>query len=86
MTTAQHQIRLDAINIKARQVRFGRTVLTVIAAVLWAVGYVSHKGIGGTLYGAGWFAGKVVWPALVWVGLAVQVGWVDARGGARGPA
>lgn len=85
MATALHGI--DDINAGARQVRFGRTLLTTIAAVLWAVGWLSHKGIGGALYGVGWFAGKVCWPVLVWVALAVKVGWADARtGGARGPA
>jgi hypothetical protein len=86
MVTVQRRIRLDAINAGARQVQFGRALLTAIAVSLWAVGYVAHKGIGGTLYGIGWFGGKVVWPALVWMALAVKVGWVDARGGARGPA
>ncbi len=78
---------IEGINARARQVRFGRALLTFIAAVLWAVGWLAHKGLGYGLYGVGWFAGKVVWPVLVWTALAVKVGWMDARtGGARGPA
>jgi hypothetical protein len=40
-----------------------RVVLTVIAAILWAVG---------------WLTGKTVLAAL-WIGAALQLGWADAH-------
>lgn len=74
MAIALGRVPLDEINTRAREVHFGRTLLTVIAAVL---------------YGAGWVAAKVfgaVWLAVAWSAVAVKVGWTEARGGARGPS
>jgi hypothetical protein len=55
--TAVH-VPLDAIGAQARDVRFGRTVLTVITAVL---------------FGLGWLLGRG-WLALAWALTAVRVG------------
>lgn len=54
---------VEEISERAREVRFGRTVLTVFAAVFFAVGWVVSK----------------AWLGLVWCAIAVQVGWRDAR-------
>jgi hypothetical protein len=77
MANVLDHIPVDRITAEARQVHVGRTVLLVVAAVLYAVG---------------WLAGKtltVLWLALAWSGTAVKVGWTEARnptGDRRGPA
>ena len=61
------QVPVGRITEEAKQVRFGYTVLTVIA---------------GLLYGIGWLVAKTftgVWFVLAWIGTAVKVGWKDAR-------
>ena len=66
MTAVLDRVPVDRITDEARDVDFWRTVLTVFAAVL---------------YGIGWLAAKtfvVLWRALVWAGVAVKVGWMDA--------
>jgi uncharacterized membrane protein YciS (DUF1049 family) len=67
VTTVAERIQLDDITAQARQVRFGRVLLTVLAAVFFAIG---------------WAIGRV-FLALVWCGVAVKVGWQAgaARGG-----
>jgi hypothetical protein len=59
--------RVEAISTRARAVPFGRTVLLWLAAVLYGLGY----GVA-TIFGAVWFA-------LVWVAVAVRLGWSEAR-------
>lgn len=65
------RVPLDRISVEAREVHFGRAVLTVLA---------------GLLFGIGWLAAKTaaaVWLALAWSATAVKVGWTEAR---RSPA
>jgi hypothetical protein len=67
MTAVLERVPVDRISAEARDVPFGRTVLTVIA---------------GILYGIGWLVGTTFtafWRAVVWVAVAVKVGWQDAR-------
>lgn len=67
MTAVLERVPLDRISAQAREVHFWRTVLTLIAAVL---------------YGLGWTAAKVLgalWLALTWSATAVRVGWQEAR-------
>jgi hypothetical protein len=67
-TSVLDRIDLDAISEQARQVRFWRTVLTVIA---------------GVLFGAGWLVAKlfgVLWLAAAWSAVAVREGWREGRG------
>lgn len=56
-------IPLDRIAAQAREVDFGRVLLTVLAALLYA---------------PGWLTGKV-FLGLAWSATAVKVGWLDAR-------
>lgn len=59
-------VPVDRIRAEARQIRFTRTVLTVVA---------------GVLYGAGWLAGRLcaaVWAVVAWSAAAVKVGWREA--------
>ena len=70
-TTTLDKIPVDAITAQAKQVRFWRTVLTVIAAAL---------------YGAGWVTARVfavAWLAASWCWVAVREGWRASRGPSR---
>jgi hypothetical protein len=71
MTAALDRVPIDRISAEAREVKFGRTVLTVIAAVLYGIGWLAAKIV------------KVFWRAVVWCAIAVKVGWTDARKGGR---
>lgn len=57
------RVPVDEITEQARQVHFGRVLLTVFAAVFFA---------------AGWVAGAA-FMAVAWCGTAVKVGWVEGR-------
>jgi hypothetical protein len=67
MTTVLERVPVDRISSQAREVRFGRTVLTLIAAVLYGIGWVAAM------------AFTVLWLALSWSATAVRVGWQEAR-------
>jgi hypothetical protein len=75
MTIALDRVPLDEINSRARQVQFGRTLLTLLAAALYLLGWLAAKVAGG------------LWLACAWVAVAVRVGWTEARAGGttRGP-
>jgi hypothetical protein len=64
---------LQTINDRARQVHFWRTVATVLAGLLFAVGWVVAKGFG------------VAWLAATWTATAVLVGWQEGRRSASRP-
>jgi hypothetical protein len=63
VTTVAQRVQLDEITAQARQVRFGRLLATVAAAVFFAVG---------------WTAGRVFF-GLAWCGVAVKVGFQAGR-------
>jgi hypothetical protein len=66
--SALQGIPVDRITTQAHQIHFTRTMLTII---------------GGILFGAGWIAARVagvIWFALAWCVVAVQVGWVEGSG------
>lgn len=65
---------VDRITTEAKDVRFGHTLLQVVTLVLYGLGWLVAKAFG------------VVWFALVWVAVAVKVGWSDGRQGAKTPA
>jgi len=67
VTTFTQRVPLDEITAQARQVRFGRLLLTLIAAVF---------------FGLGWVAGRF-FLGVAWCAVAVKVGWQAgaARGG-----
>jgi len=71
VTAVLDHIPVRRISGEARRVDFGRTVLTVIAAVFYAIGWSL----------------STLWLAVAWCGVAVKVGWQEARsGGTRRPA
>lgn len=61
MTTIQ--LPLDEITAQAREVHFGRALLTVIAAVFFAIGWVVARSFF----------------CVAWCGTAVRLGWVAGR-------
>lgn len=63
MAAVLDRVPVQRISDEARQVHFGRTVLTLIAALF---------------YGLGWLVAKV-WLAVAWCATAVKVGWQEAR-------
>lgn len=63
MTTLTERIPLDEITAQARQVRFGRTLLNIIALIFIMIG----KSTG--------FA----WLAVVWCCFAVREGWREVH-------
>ena len=65
------RVPVDEITAQAREVKPGRTVLTVVAAVLFGLGWVTAKVF------------ATVWLGLMWAGVAVRVGWKSAHGPSR---
>lgn len=65
-------VPVERITAEARQIRFGRTVLTVLAALLFSMGWCVAKLFSG------------LWLVLAWTATAVKVGWVEARKGSGG--
>lgn len=61
------QVLTERITAEARETHFWRTVLTVIAGLLFGLGWVTYKTLAG------------LWFIAAWVGAAVKVGWQEAR-------
>ena len=66
-TDVLDRIDLDGITRQAREVRFWRTVLTLVAAVLFGLGWVVAKAFG------------ITWLACAWSAVAVREGWRQGR-------
>lgn len=67
MTALLDRVPVDQISEQAREVRFSRTLLTVIAGILFGLGWVVAKAFG------------LAWLALAWSATAVKVGWQEGR-------
>lgn len=63
--------RVDRITEQARQIHFGRFLLTVLAGLLYGIGWIAARAFGG------------LWLALTWTAVAVKVGWQEGRKPAR---
>ncbi|MGH9249675.1 MAG: hypothetical protein ACRD0W_09210, partial [Acidimicrobiales bacterium] len=66
------RVPLERISVEAREVHFARTVATLLAALLYLVGWMAAK------------AFTALWFAVAWSATAVKVGWVEARKPATG--
>ncbi|MFW6033982.1 MAG: hypothetical protein ACOC9R_02500 [bacterium] len=67
MSTLLERVPVERITAEARELHPGRTLLTLIAGLLYLIG---------------WLVGKiftVVWVAVTWSFAAVKVGFVEAR-------
>ena len=71
MTALTEQFSLEDLEAKAREVKPGRAVLTVIAAVLFGVGWVTARVF------------SVLWLGAMWCGVAVREGWRASHGPSR---
>ena len=71
-TSVLDRVPLDEITAQARQVRFGRSVLTLAAAVLFGIGWTVAKVL------------AVAFLAAAWSWTALRVGWESAHGPSRG--
>lgn len=58
---------LDRITSQAREIRFSRVLLTVLASVFYAAGWVAARTF------------ALVWLAMTWTAVAVKVGWQEGR-------
>jgi hypothetical protein len=65
--TILDRVPLDRISEQAREIRPGRALLTIIAAMLFALGWITAKML------------TVAWLAILWSFAAVKVGWQEAR-------
>jgi hypothetical protein len=74
VTTIAERVQVDAITARARQARFGRAFLTLLAAALFGLGWLAYK------------ACAVTWLAVAWCGCAVTEGWQSAKAGQRAGA
>lgn len=70
-TSVLDRVPVDDITAQAREVHPGRTVLTVIAAALFGLGWVTAR-----LFAA-------VWLAFTWSWVAVREGWRASHGPSR---
>jgi hypothetical protein len=61
------RIPVDRITSEARQIRFRRIALTLLAGLLWLIGWTTGKTLGG------------IWLALAWSMTAIRLGWTEAR-------
>jgi uncharacterized membrane protein YedE/YeeE len=67
-------VPVDRITVRARHARPGRTFLTVVAGLLFGLGWLLARSV------------AAVWLVIAWCGSAVVEGWISAREGqARGP-
>jgi hypothetical protein len=66
------RVPVEQITREAREARFWRTVLLVLAGVLFGLGWLAFKTF------------AVVWLAMAWTATAVKLGWKAARAPAAG--
>ena len=64
-----NQATFDQIREQARTLTPLRTLLTFLASLLFALGWLASKSLG------------VLWAGVAWSIAAVKVGWTDGRGG-----
>jgi hypothetical protein len=71
----------------------GGYLATALRFVLFAIGWTLAKTcrliatvLGALLFGAGFLAGRVAWPALRWSGAAMRIGWQAGARSAPRPA
>lgn len=73
MASLLDRVDIDRISKEAREIRIGRTLLTLIAALLYVVGWTAAKVVIVMLV-----ALRVLAVALAWTFAATRLGWQDA--------
>jgi hypothetical protein len=71
-TAILDRVPVDAISERAQSVRPGRSLLTLVAAVLFGIGWVVAK------------VAAVAWLCVTWSWAATATGWEAAHGPTRG--
>lgn len=61
------RVPTQEISRRAREVHFWRALATLLAGLLFGLGWLTAKAFG------------VVWLVLVWSAVAVRMGWQEAR-------
>jgi len=61
------RVPVDEINRQAREIHFWRTVATLLAGLLFGVGWCTAKAFG------------LLWLGVAWTATAVKVGWQAGR-------
>jgi hypothetical protein len=64
-------VLVERINVEAREVRFGRAILMLLAGLLYGVGWIAARTFG------------LIWLALAWSYTAMKVGWQEGRKSAK---
>jgi len=67
MTTFLDEVMVEQITAEAREVHFGRTLLTIIAGLLFGIGWVIARTFG------------LLWLTLAWSAVAIRIGWTEGR-------
>jgi hypothetical protein len=67
--TVLDNVPVGRITAQAREVHFWRTVLTIIAGLLFGVGWLAYKSL------------AVTWLAAAWSACAIREGWRSAKSG-----
>lgn len=67
-----HNVPLDRIGAVSREVRFGRTVLTLLAGFFFGLGWLAARGF------------ALAWLGLAWTVTAFRLGWVQGATVRRG--
>ena len=73
MTPLAERVPLDRIERRARRAHPGRVLLSVVAAVLFGLGWLAYR------------LCAITWLAVAWCGSAVIEGWQTARAGREAP-
>jgi hypothetical protein len=60
-------VMVREINTRAREIHFWRTLLTLLASVLFGAGWLVAKAFG------------VAWLVVAWIVVAVKLGWAEGR-------
>lgn len=65
---------LEQVSERAKDVHFGRSVLSLIAAVLFGLGWLAAKA-----FALLRLTLSLLWLALAWCAVLIKLGWQDAR-------
>jgi len=60
-------VMVDDITTRAKEIHFGRVMLTILAGIFYGIGWITARTFG------------VLWLALTWSAVAVKVGWQEGR-------
>lgn len=67
MTAFLDDVMVDRITAEAREVHFGRTMLTILAALFFSLGWITARVF------------TYTWLVLAWSATAIKVGWQEGR-------